>query len=241
MKRFEFSLVVEGFDPLNGEHMTNLFRVLPEVTASGWQGQTLMEFSLPGTNALSALRKARKDVEKSIPGARVISLAEDLVGVPDIASRSGRSEESIRQLVNGLRGPGNFPMARGVLRGGTKIWRWPDVAPWLVENGVLDSSGDEFVDQASDTIFELELIDQSAGTSAATRFTIEGRPPTPAVRPRRTAKAGATGSKWRIDIGKHVTTKGVVAKKAAASRSAVSKKPRVKDADRLTAKGTRER
>jgi hypothetical protein len=238
MKRFEFSLVVEGFDPLNGEHMTNLFRVLPEVTASGWQGQTLMEFSLPGTNALSALRKARKDVEKSIPGSRVISLAEDLVGIPDIASRTDRSEESIRQLVIGIRGPGNFPIARGVLRGGTRIWRWSDVAPWLVEDGVLDSPGDEFVDQASGATFGLELIGQSAGTSAPTRFASGGRPSAPAVRPRKTAKAAAAGSKWRSDIGKHVAAKGVGAKKAAPSRSTVGKKSRGKDADRLAPKRT---
>lgn len=190
MTQYEFALVVEGFDPRNDEHVSALAKVAPEVTASGWQGNALLEFSIRGKSGLSALKKARANVERAIPGSRVLSLAEDLVGIPDIASRTDRTEESIRQLVSGLRGPGGFPTARGILKGGSKIWRWSDVVPWLLKQGVLVSS-DELIDQKSELLFSLELLEESAGTSPSSS-SIFRNPVSSQKRSRKTEEPGYT-------------------------------------------------
>jgi hypothetical protein len=78
-------------------------------------------------------------------GARVDQLDDDLVGIPDIAARTGLNRETIRSWTNGVRGSGDFPPVVGSLGGGqrgpAKVWRWRDVNRWLKENFSL---GDEF-------------------------------------------------------------------------------------------------
>jgi hypothetical protein len=58
-------------------------------------------------------------------------LPDDLVTVAAIAARTGRSDESVRLLCQGRRGPGGFPAAAGWINEKTQIWRWTDVARWF--------------------------------------------------------------------------------------------------------------
>lgn len=76
-------------------------------------------------SALEALRTA-------IPDSRLVRvLPDDLVTVAAIAARTGRSDESIRLLAHGRRGPGTFPAATGWINEKTQVWRWADVARWF--------------------------------------------------------------------------------------------------------------
>lgn len=54
----------------------------------------------------------------------------DLVDIPEIAERVGRSRQSVQQLVRHERGPGNFPVPLGA-PGGKRIWDWGCVADWF--------------------------------------------------------------------------------------------------------------
>jgi hypothetical protein len=55
-----------------------------------------------------------------------------------------RTRESVRLLVDGKRGPGNFPAPIGVVGDGIRVWPWSVVLEWsdkvlgldLGENGV---------------------------------------------------------------------------------------------------------
>jgi hypothetical protein len=53
------------------------------------------------------------------------------VTISAIADRVGRSDESVRLLQQGKRGPGSFPPALGRINEKTQIWRWGDVARWF--------------------------------------------------------------------------------------------------------------
>lgn len=62
----------------------------------------------------------------------------DLVNTTDIGIRSGRTRQAIRQYIEGIRGPGNFPAPVGE-PGGVRVWDWGTVNEWL---RTLDNSGD---------------------------------------------------------------------------------------------------
>ena len=63
-------------------------------------------------------------------GFRVIGVDnEDLVTLDDIATRTGRTHESVRLLSRGKRGPGDWPDA--VYQGPISLYSWNAVAHWL--------------------------------------------------------------------------------------------------------------
>jgi predicted DNA-binding transcriptional regulator AlpA len=77
-----------------------------------------------------AISSAIADVE-SVPGLQVRRVEpDDLVTMSEIAERLGRSRESVRLLITGDRGPGDFPPPVSHLRSRNRLWRWSDVAEW---------------------------------------------------------------------------------------------------------------
>jgi len=79
-----------------------------DVTPEHEQGRTLLGFDREATSLAEALVSALRDVEAA--GLVVGSVrSEDLVTLKEIASRTGRTYESVRLLAAGKRGPGGFP------------------------------------------------------------------------------------------------------------------------------------
>ena len=74
-----------------------------------------------------------RDVEGTVDGVTVARVEPDtLVTIADIAERLGRSEESVRLLIVGKRGPGRFPVPVARLgRRKSRLWRWTDVLSWM--------------------------------------------------------------------------------------------------------------
>src|SRR6266478_5478572 len=63
-------------------------------------------------------------------GFEPLTLEDEMVSISDIAERTGRTRQSISQLVEGSRGPGNFPPpVAGNVR--SPLWHWADVATWF--------------------------------------------------------------------------------------------------------------
>jgi hypothetical protein len=74
----------------------------------------------------------------SVPGLRVRRVEpEDLVTAAEIAERLGRTRESVRLLIAGKRGGGNFPAPLSHLRCRNRLWRWSEVTEWA---GVASAS-----------------------------------------------------------------------------------------------------
>src|SRR5437762_2493686 len=68
---------------------------------------------------------------ESVDGLEVVHVDPDeLVWASEIAQRTGRSRQSVDQLIKGQRGPGNFPApARHATR--NPLWRWSEVEAWF--------------------------------------------------------------------------------------------------------------
>ena len=66
-------------------------------------------------------------------GHRVARLeTEDILGIPEIAERLGRTRESVRLLVAGRRGPGGFPQSLYPdMRKSIHVWSLPAVERWF--------------------------------------------------------------------------------------------------------------
>jgi hypothetical protein len=58
---------------------------------------------------------------------------DELVSASAIAERVGRTRESVRLLIEGRRGSGDFPAPVAWVDAKTRLWRWSDVARWLRE------------------------------------------------------------------------------------------------------------
>src|SRR5207342_3670811 len=101
-----------------------------------WRSQGDVAYAtavLDATSALEAADLIVRQVSERVPTATPIRLDDDLVAIPDIAGRIGVTREAVRHWANGER-HANFPLPRGVVGDGIKVWAWSDVNSWLREN-----------------------------------------------------------------------------------------------------------
>ena len=81
-----------------------------------------------------AVDAALRDIEETVPAVRAVRVEPDeLVNAADIARRTGRTRASVSQLIEGERGPGNFPPPRAWM-GQRPLWNWLDVAGWFASH-----------------------------------------------------------------------------------------------------------
>ncbi len=111
-----------------------------------------LDFDREADSFQDAVVSAIAGVESSSIGARVIRIEPDeLVTMAEIARRTQRSRESIRQLVTGQRGPGNFPPPIANISQKSPIWRWYEVRRWmaLMERAAASDQEDEEAEDES--------------------------------------------------------------------------------------------
>ncbi|TDS95675.1 hypothetical protein EDF78_103133 [Rahnella sp. BIGb0236] len=96
-----------------------------------------LEFDREGTSFANAIMTAVRDIESAGLNARVESVDSVFVGLSDIAGLAGLTRQSVALLKEGARGPRNFPTPVQRLKGNSPLWRWKDVADWLVREGRL--------------------------------------------------------------------------------------------------------
>jgi hypothetical protein len=125
---YVFRLVVA--DPIDDQAANRLFDVgvgdgYPE---TGPMGHSI-GFDREASSFREAVLSAIKDIEWA--GFKVLRVEPDeLVPAADIADRTGRSRQSVSALINGSRGPGNWPRpVAGNVR--SPLWRWADVQAWF--------------------------------------------------------------------------------------------------------------
>jgi hypothetical protein len=138
MSTFRLNIVFSGVDFDDDE----VFETLAEPSNIVWRSQGCYAFATAIVEAPSAFKAAdlvTQQVTRLVPSARPIRLDDDLVSIPDVAGRVGVTREAVRNWANGAR-HANFPMPRGVVGDGIKVWAWADVSLWLQENlGLGDS------------------------------------------------------------------------------------------------------
>ena len=108
------------------EYLGNAGRdgVLPDVGAAG---RIALEFSCASDSAKSAILSALATAKAGLPGAKLIEVAPDFVGLSDIAAHVGVSRQNIRKLM--LRHPDDFPVP--VHEGSAALWHLAPVLDWL--------------------------------------------------------------------------------------------------------------
>jgi hypothetical protein len=132
MTTFRLNIVFSGVDFDDDD----VFDSLSDLSNILWRSQGVYAFATAVVDATSALKAAdlvTELVTKRIRSARPVRLDEDLVAIPDVASRVGVTREAVRNWANGTR-HANFPLPRGVVGDGIKVWAWSDVNRWLREN-----------------------------------------------------------------------------------------------------------
>ncbi len=134
MKRtYSFTLILAGANPHEESNLDRLFeRGCDDATFGERDGVYTATFDREATSFARAIASAMNAVENAVVGLRVARIEpEDLVTASDIATRIGRSRESVRLFFEGRRGEGDFPSPIAWLGNRTRLWSWAEVLPWL--------------------------------------------------------------------------------------------------------------
>jgi hypothetical protein len=128
---FSFSLILADPVEINSEIEDALFEAGCEDALLGTRcGVAYLDFDRRAKSLSDAIQTAIRDVHQA--GFQVARVEpDDIVNSAEIARRTGRSRESIRQLVSGARGPGGFPRPVSSITKASPLWNWVEVAEWF--------------------------------------------------------------------------------------------------------------
>lgn len=121
------------------------------------------------SDSLFAAIMSAIDQAGGVGGVSVIRVEPDqLVSASEIAARTGRTRQSVSQLISGVRGPGAFPPPVVYVGGSQRLWRWTDVATWFAGTGELDSSAyqDAWLISALNSALELRAANQHLASAS---------------------------------------------------------------------------
>ena len=132
MPNHHFTLIVDGRDMQEEEVINALFESgCDDGTVGCADAVQFVVFDRQADSLDQAVMSAVKDIER-IQGLEVVRVADaGLVSIADIASRTGRTRESVRLLISGARGPGSFPVPVTDPRSRYRLWHWLEVERWL--------------------------------------------------------------------------------------------------------------
>jgi hypothetical protein len=144
MPTFNFSLVLGGVTEDTLNVMDALFEAGCNDCLVRHYGKSLfVEFDREAQTLESAILSAIQNIESAGIGAKVTSIDESVfVGLSDIAKLSGLTRQAIALFKDGKRGGDNgyFPVPAHNLSNKQSLWRWSEVAQWLVDNHKIDAS-----------------------------------------------------------------------------------------------------
>ena len=139
MEEFEFLFVVDGVS-LDDDHDTAILAGAFDGVLSESRGRLRYAVSGMGADSVDAADRLVSRLSAALPALRVHHLDCDLVGISDIAQRTGHTRQNVLQWVNGERNRSQrFPAPEGTA-GRSLIWRWGDVNDWLTPLGLGDGA-----------------------------------------------------------------------------------------------------
>lgn len=135
MRTYTFALVATGVDNSDENHVDALVANDEVIMVSSVDGAVSIDFAVEAASSDAAIRCGVHIVEVSIPGAIVRAVDLDLVAATDIAQRVGVSRQAVGHWVASDGSGSAFPAALGHVAGGTRVWAWSAVVPWLRDRG----------------------------------------------------------------------------------------------------------
>lgn len=130
MEHYTISLILENVE-LTDDVLEELFAAIEDVVPSSIGGVVKITAPVEASDDESAAFQLVDEIQAVLPDAAPVRLDQDLVAIPDIAERTGRTRESIRLLVDGKRGPGGFPTPVGTVGDAIRVWPWAVVVEWF--------------------------------------------------------------------------------------------------------------
>ncbi|MGW0792213.1 helix-turn-helix transcriptional regulator [Streptomyces sp. NPDC002911] len=132
---YEFLFVVDGISVDDDLAVGVIFDEF-EGLLTQHRDKHLLDLSESGDSAIDAAHRLVVRLRRALPQLRLLRLDPDLVGVPDIAERTGRSRQNVLQWVHGERRAeaGPFPDPEGTV-GRSLVWRWAEINAWLTGMG----------------------------------------------------------------------------------------------------------
>ena len=103
----------------------------------GQHGRLALDFTREASSAGEAVLSALSDVQRVIPGARLIEALPDFVGLTDIANILGFTRQNMRKLL--VKSGPKFPLP--VHDGRPAIWHLSTVLDWFVNEKGRDLDG----------------------------------------------------------------------------------------------------
>jgi predicted DNA-binding transcriptional regulator AlpA len=134
---YEFLLVVDGVSVDDDGAVAIITDTFDGLLSSN-RGLHRLAVAGEGTNAADALQNLLRQFASDLPALRILRQDPDLVGVSDIAERTGHSRQNVQQWVTGERNAERpFPAPEGTA-GRSFVWRWADINEWLKPLGLDD-------------------------------------------------------------------------------------------------------
>ncbi|MEU3446539.1 hypothetical protein AB0H29_04835 [Streptomyces thermolilacinus] len=166
---YDFTFVVSGVDVDDQAAVEALLENCDALLARAG-GVDLLSITGSGASALEAALNAVSSARAAVPRLRVCRLDRDLVGVHEIAERTGRTRQNVSQWIAGARkGQGApFPAAEGTV-GRSQAWLWSEVNQWLAGHGLDDGV-------AYPTRAEMAEIDVALANAVTLHFTAADTP-----------------------------------------------------------------
>jgi hypothetical protein len=139
-KTYHFTLTLKGVSEPSEEIENALFEAKCEDALLYFRNQIgYLEFERVSENIESAIISAINDVESAGVNVKIARVEPaDLVTSAEISRRLNRSRESIRLLIKGARGSGDFPIPIAGVSSKTLIWSWTEVSKWFHSNDKIE-------------------------------------------------------------------------------------------------------
>jgi predicted DNA-binding transcriptional regulator AlpA len=130
MKTYEFSIIASGLDPAAEDFESRFYEAgCDDATVSFQRGHIIVDFAREAESIDVAIASAIEGVLTA--GAKIDRIEPDpLVGLAEIASRTGMSRAAMTQYAKGQRGSG-FPSPVAKITSESPLWDWATVARWL--------------------------------------------------------------------------------------------------------------
>ncbi|MEU3265544.1 helix-turn-helix transcriptional regulator [Streptomyces bacillaris] len=137
---YDFTFVVSGVT-VDDDAAVDVLLEAHDALLARAGGVDLLSVTWSGDSAIEAALKATSAVQATVPQLRVRRLDRDLVGIHEIADRTGRSRQNVSQWVTGTRKANGkpFPAAEGTV-GRSQAWLWSEVNCWLAEHDLDDGA-----------------------------------------------------------------------------------------------------
>ncbi len=132
MPEWTFSLVLDGINVDDDDIYEAIYEATDSDVSPGLvDGVTIAEVTRRSPSFKKAVLSVIAELQEALPGLQVLEIEpEDMVSLDEIASRLGRTHESVRLLSQGGRGPGGFPTPAAQI-GRSGLWHWSEVSSWL--------------------------------------------------------------------------------------------------------------